>query len=196
MRCNSSFVLVLLLVLMKDVDAECSQLNPDAAIEVMQSTLLKMIQAVSDLTHIVTKQTKEHGQIIKECPVPFINIMDQCFYINMIQSLDFESARNSCQAMGADLAQPKYPQALRAYIWDTLGDKFSKFKLGGSDLLEEGDWRWLSGESITEGWSPGQPDDHRGQQECLHLQSSLSYKLPFDDWFCESGTYFICEYIR
>ncbi|CAL4172462.1 unnamed protein product, partial [Meganyctiphanes norvegica] len=133
-------------------------------------------------------------QRLNDCPAPFISLMDQCFYLNKGDQLDFESARKFCQGMGSDLAQPKYPNALRVYIRDTLGDTSSFFKLGGSDLVEEGDWRWLTGESITEWWSPGQPDDHLGQQDCLYVACNPIFKQPFDDGGCQIKSPFICEY--
>ncbi|CAL4172465.1 unnamed protein product [Meganyctiphanes norvegica] len=189
-------LVVLLLVVTKDVYGELvvnSQQHQDltAVLGVLQRALLNTMEAVSNLTQVVAKG---HGLDYNECPVPFINLMNQCFYLNKVDKLDFEASRKFCQGMGADLAQPKYPHALRVYIRDTFGDTRSIFKLGGSDLVEEGDWRWLTGESITEWWSPGQPDDYRGQQDCLYVQCSPAYKQPFDDGGCQSKTPFICEY--
>ena len=43
------------------------------------------------------------------------------------------------------------------------------FWIGASDIASEGNWVWLNGESASSSeliWASGQPNNHRGQEDC------------------------------
>lgn len=68
--------------------------------------------------------------------------------------------------------------------------------LGGSDILREGDWEWVtSKKKIPDGsftdWLPGQPTNSGGREDCLHIFSSYQYK--WNDAPCENKYSYVCE---
>jgi hypothetical protein len=57
----------------------------------------------------------------------------------------------------------------------------------------EGDWTWVSsGSNFTySNWSPGFPDDYRGNEDCLHLLKRTHFE--WNDEKCDHRMGFICE---
>jgi len=68
--------------------------------------------------------------------------------------------------------------------------------LGGSDAGEEGTWEWSDGSSWNyystySAWSPGQPDNYIGNQDCL--VGNWHHDLKWDDDNCEQKKLFLCK---
>ena len=55
------------------------------------------------------------------------------------------------------------------YVRDNLVVKRSKFEeyvwVAGSDLDQEGQWKWITGGSVSDHlWNPGEPNNDRGRE--------------------------------
>ncbi|XP_030643554.1 C-type lectin domain family 4 member E-like [Chanos chanos] len=66
--------------------------------------------------------------------------------------------------------------------------------IGLTDKDEEGDWKWLDGTALSNGyWLKGQPDSQTGDQDC----ASIGHKSdPLESWRdqqCLLELYRICE---
>ena len=98
--------------------------------------------------------------------------------------------------MNATLAEPKtniensnlLEMANSYYDRITLG-----IWLGATDSPNEDDWRWISTNTALQytNWSPGQPDDHIGRENCLMLYKPQKWK--WNDARCNAKLKFICQ---
>ncbi|XP_068236631.1 perlucin-like [Palaemon carinicauda] len=128
------------------------------------------------------------------CPPPFFQVMFECFYIHVHHHLTWWQARDFCRDMGGDLAEPSHPSALIAVVMQKHGTGPYHFWLGASDLKQQGNFTWLSGNPVDSGWRPGQPDNEGGVEDCLELWPS---KYPsYCDKNCYSPCAFICQYLE
>ncbi|KAK7072762.1 hypothetical protein SK128_009930 [Halocaridina rubra] len=127
-----------------------------------------------------------------DCPSPFFQVMSECFYVHVHHHLNWWAARNFCQDMGGDLAEPLHHGALLAVVANQYPDGPQHFWLGASDLEEEGKFKWLTGRRVLSGWRDGQPDNADDDEDCLELWPS---KYPsFSDKNCDQARAFICQY--
>ncbi|KAG7172632.1 C-type lectin domain family 4 member F-like 2 [Homarus americanus] len=68
--------------------------------------------------------------------------------------------------------------------------------LGGSDLATEGIWHDVSSKPInvrSSLWNKNQPDNHQGNENCIHLSYSEG-KYGWNDNKCVTNYNFICEH--
>lgn len=69
--------------------------------------------------------------------------------------------------------------------------------LGGSDLEQEGTFRWVNGESVVfNNWYklyPIQPDANDVNADCIVAQPDSNYRGTWFDRGCSSSQNFICE---
>lgn len=67
------------------------------------------------------------------------------------------------------------------------------FWLGGSDILVEGDWRWISNHRRFTylAWAPGEPNNYQTGEHCLGLYDILNEA--WTDGKCNFTLSFICE---
>lgn len=69
-----------------------------------------------------------------------------------------------------------------------------KFWVGSTDLVTEGEWLWLpslTGVDDYNNWVPGQPDNMRGYEHCMVIDSHTGMKWRDDN--CEEDRNFICQ---
>jgi len=136
----------------------------------------------------------------KECLSPWVSIGNLTDCLLFVQKkFDWDSARKYCQEIDGDLAilDKEYKRIHMVDYLETSGLKknSSLFWLGGND--RSGDWLWLNGQPITEGWKVGQePDDDEGDNTCIYVYTksyeSGRYDLLFD-YYCTYAGYFICQ---
>ena len=66
--------------------------------------------------------------------------------------------------------------------------------LGANDLAEEGDWRWLSDNSLVDfNWADGRPVNNDVTHDCLYMVVDDSSSL-FYDGQCPNAVDFFCEW--
>ena len=64
--------------------------------------------------------------------------------------------------------------------------------VGGEDMIEEGVFRWISGESVQGiPWRSGQPNNDRNVEHCMAMKKSESFK--FYDRPCSKKYSFLCQ---
>lgn len=73
-----------------------------------------------------------------------------------------------------------------------LIDLKASYWIGLTDELMEGVFSWVDTDTIAEftDWESGQPDDHRGLQDCAVIRHPL---LQWDDIRCSESWEVICE---
>jgi len=103
----------------------------------------------------------------------------------------WNEARTTCQEMGADLVKVNTPLVNQ---WLAKQDKELGFIwLGANDQEKEGTWLWTDGAPVTDNqyWSPTQPDDFRGAQDC----AVVNFGKPglWDDQRCNGKYAFVCQ---
>ena len=91
------------------------------------------------------------------------------------------------------------------WLWDTASDYSSSrwwwlgyHNKGASDGDEpDGGFEWVDGSSNGyENWHSGQPDDHRGDEDCVHIDPDHGY---WNDLDCDTDEYgwtsmsYVCE---
>ena len=127
------------------------------------------------------------------CPQGFIQYGSLCYNFNTTLVSWFE-ARDTCQRLGAILAEPK-TVGENTFIKDLfIQNGGSNTWLGASDLGQEGQWRWESSGDRMSGfnnWWPGQPDNSRGVQDCLLMYKNRNYT--WDDSHCDGQASFVCQ---
>ncbi|XP_078311288.1 CD209 antigen-like protein C [Crassostrea virginica] len=67
------------------------------------------------------------------------------------------------------------------------------FWLGGSDVVVEGEWEWMTSHSrlTYSHWAPGQPSNDANREHCLNIHSGFLYR--WNDAPCTDRHWFICE---
>ncbi|CAG5119611.1 unnamed protein product, partial [Candidula unifasciata] len=68
--------------------------------------------------------------------------------------------------------------------------------IGGTDILHEGHWEWIStGNDFSSyaNWAPGQPDNSGSAEDCMQYQQSTSGTYIWNDASCNNLFNFVCE---
>lgn len=73
-----------------------------------------------------------------------------------------------------------------------IGTASGSFWIGGSDMLVEGEWEWMTSHNLVTftDWASGEPDDFLNQ-DCLDIKTSAHYH--WNDSPCSYLHWFICE---
>jgi len=96
---------------------------------------------------------------------------------------NFEQARQMCKEMNGDLLQVafernglKHKAAIVSLINMGEGRREHGFVVGMTDMVTEGEWRLIKGSRFDERdgsqmgrWHPSQPDDWKGNEDCVQL---------------------------
>jgi hypothetical protein len=109
------------------------------------------------------------------------------------------AAYSICKDLGMDLAALTTAKELyyvTGKIDELNGDAQAYYRLGGTDQLNEGVWKWTTGEPWTsendEMWASSEPDGG-AQESCLFLDVSNTSTGLFRDEVCQNGSSSVCE---
>jgi cysteine-rich repeat protein len=98
----------------------------------------------------------------------------------------WKAAEEACRKIGAHLVTVGDADEESFVEANFAGTRW----LGGSDLQEEGKFRWVTGEPFTFGdWAPREPDQSTGDDDCL----ALDVDGVWHDRRCGMGNAFVCE---
>ena len=104
--------------------------------------------------------------------------------------IDYQTAKALCEQLGGHLATVNTPEedaALFNYL-NGLGKR--SCILGGSDVDEEGVWRWIDGDPLPDSyWDAGEPNDGNGSGQD-HLHYAANGKWDDIAW----SNIFLCEW--
>lgn len=133
------------------------------------------------------------------CSPPFKKVITgECLHINTEKRKTWQDARETCQSMGADLAEPvsirhnlDYITRLSATVMIRMGQY--EFWVGASDHKKEGTWEWVSGNPVADdiNWTSDHPSDTTGREDCM----AMIYKHPPAVYAqnCLTRKYFVCQ---
>ena len=139
------------------------------------------------------------------CPSGWHRILDSCIWLSGDQK-DFDSAQQQCAQLvhNGRLFEPK--NRLQNDLVSTLVKSLqpSNAWIGITDRQSEGRFEYLSSgkEASFTGWSPGNPDDYQGRQDCAlfwfqwrHNGNNVddSRLGKWDDDDCDSRFHYVCE---
>ncbi|XP_026181490.1 ladderlectin-like isoform X1 [Mastacembelus armatus] len=127
------------------------------------------------------------------CPSGWTEYKDRCFfYVPKLTS--WPDAQKNCQSLGANLASVRDKDeyaAIQNVILSASKDS-KKAWIGGSDAQQKGSWFWADGTPFRyTNWSPGQPDNKDGNQNCI--QMNFGAKKLWDDGDCNRGNPSVCS---
>ena len=104
----------------------------------------------------------------------------------------------SCASVGAHLpyVETKEENEFLARLSQTKSRGKYGLWLGGSDSATEGIWLWepintTIGSGTYDEWYPGQPDNYRSKEHCLHMRQS--YTWMWNDIRCDFSMTSVCE---
>jgi len=111
------------------------------------------------------------------CSWPFTMVRTgECLYMNLDYRKTWSAAREYCQSLGADLAEPLSNNQDLNYIMTLSGTArihigHDRLWVGASDMNKEGVWHWVSGKQVSRdiGWTINQPRDITGQEDCMAM---------------------------
>ena len=103
---------------------------------------------------------------------------------------NWTEAEDFCQRKGAHLASVT-SAAINDYVLEGKGKRSMPLWIGGSDLEVNGVWKWADC-SVWDFtlWSPGEPNDHVGGQDCLIYHAG---EHRWDDYRCDADAGFLCD---
>ncbi|XP_063598889.1 C-type lectin domain family 10 member A-like [Penaeus indicus] len=120
---------------------------------------LKQAEQVSvgilrEIADILTDKKNSFTSGEVSCPGNFRKCGDTCLYLALDTGVSWEAARVFCQGLGGDLAvfrdANEFAEALK-YVKSSVAVKGTPVWVGGTDRIEEGEWRWVSGEDMPRG---------------------------------------------
>ncbi|XP_046547951.1 perlucin-like isoform X2 [Haliotis rubra] len=125
------------------------------------------------------------------CPLGFHQHRRSCYWFSTIKS-SFAEAAGYCRYLESHLAiisNKDDDLFIRGYA-TRLGEAV-KYWLGASDLNIEGIWLWEGQRRMNyTNWSPGQPDNAGGNENCLEIRLNFGN---WNDYQCQKPLNFICE---
>lgn len=117
-----------------------------------------------------------------------INSSIPCYKAMRTTRVTWDEAKNKCKEEQGYLAEITDKRSLQ-YVKDVYypGDHLW---LGGTDKGSEGIWYWEHSKAnmTVFDWKPGQPDNWRNGEHCMHTTS-----LGFNDVSCNGHLYFLCQ---
>jgi len=111
------------------------------------------------------------------CSAPFQMVRSgECLYFNLDHHKTWSGAREYCQALGADLAEPvtvtqDLEYIMRLSVTTMIHMGHDRLWVGASDIDKEGVWQWVSGNLVTQdiGWTINHPRDITGKEDCMAM---------------------------
>ncbi|XP_011428426.3 perlucin [Magallana gigas] len=126
------------------------------------------------------------------CPAKWVQHSNSCYLFETRYKLEWIKALNYCKTYGATLAEVE-TSTEDSFLKQKARQLNDYFWLGGSDILVEGEWVWLSTHAAMTytGWHTGMPNNYRYNEHCLCLERTLN--ADWGDLPCYDRLSFICE---
>ena len=126
---------------------------------------------------------------------PFKKLGEKYYFLETTEKLNWYAAQHFCRRMGAHLASIESEEELNAissYLKSINHQGW--FWLSGNNLANESKFYWLgTGKEMGYTcWSPGQPDNAGGNENCVHLWPHNN-GFAMNDWQCNQAIHYICE---
>jgi hypothetical protein len=113
--------------------------------------------------------------------------MDNHAYVIVSQPVTWAAARDDCAARGGHLATITSAEE-QSFI---VRESSQALWIGGSDLEQEGTFRWVTGEPFAfTAWVAREPDDYNGQSDCVNLGLDKGWH----DRICDEPNPYVCEF--
>ncbi|XP_061844363.1 CD209 antigen-like protein C isoform X1 [Nerophis lumbriciformis] len=126
---------------------------------------------------------------ISICPQGWLLFGSSCYFVSS-QRRSWDSSRQDCLQRNADLVIINSRQE-QAFLTG-----FTKAAwIGMSDRFQEGNWIWVDGTPVNKNkleWSPGQPDEAFGGEDCGDLRTMIDF-IGLNDFNCNARSQWICE---
>ncbi|KAL4630830.1 C-type lectin domain family 4 member E-like [Arapaima gigas] len=124
------------------------------------------------------------------CPLGWTKFISKCYFISS-ETISWAEGQEYCRQRGANLViiNSKEEQ-------EFISNLKNNYWIGLSDRDKEGTWKWVDGSTLTgEGfWETEQPDDHRGQEDCVETRNDFpNHLLKWNDLGCKEKVKWICE---
>ena len=222
----SLFLLVVVTFILACSGVSTSNNNVDKILEMKMSVdsmadvkreLEKMIneKEVSSKKQLASIKTDlERLSLSQHCSNRWVLFSGLCYYVSAkTETATWDEAQKICKTMkkSSNLAMPKTQKEndfLKQVNNFTEGSAVHPdIWIGGSDIEEEGVWKWVDGSTIPQSlqednWALGEPNNaYGGTQHCLAkyfrggrgTRNSRTNRF-WDDAVCEAKKQFICSY--
>ncbi|XP_061183368.1 perlucin-like [Saccostrea echinata] len=139
----------------------------------------------------------KHGinTIKADCPDNWIKHIGQCYLFVDHTTLDWNDTFNFCKNFDSELAEVE--TAIEENFLEQHVRQLGKgigFWLGGSDIILEGEWMWMTSKTLLSmaytAWKPGEPNNEGNNEHCLEIQWN---SFLWNDTPCDQQRHFICE---
>ncbi|XP_061179292.1 galactose-specific lectin nattectin-like [Saccostrea echinata] len=129
---------------------------------------------------------------LKNCPKGWVKHSNSCYMLNT-QKSTWEQANVKCHELSAKLVEiSTKPENI--FVSNTIKNEDANGRawLGGTDKTEENTWVWNdSGLPLNfTNWYKGEPNDHKGNEDCMEIQSQNGM---WNDMPCSFSLMFVCE---
>uniref|UniRef100_A0A671TKS7 C-type lectin domain-containing protein n=1 Tax=Sparus aurata TaxID=8175 RepID=A0A671TKS7_SPAAU len=114
---------------------------------------------------------------------------DSVYYISSTKKT-WQDSRNDCLQRAADLV---IIGSTEEQVGDFIKQHQKIMWIGLTDREMEGVWKWVDGSPLTTSfWDSGEPNSHRGNEDCVEIHSFNSL-YNWNDKTCENKNFWICE---
>ncbi|XP_044196787.1 ladderlectin-like isoform X1 [Thunnus albacares] len=128
------------------------------------------------------------------CSYGWKKINGRCFRYVPTQ-LRWVDAEKACQAMGGNLASVHTYGEYHKIQMMIIGAShvYRPAWIGGSDAQQENVWLWSNGRQFNyRNWCYGQPNNFKGRQNCLTMNSPVTARRCWNDDFCYKRKPSVC----
>ncbi|KAJ0055308.1 hypothetical protein NL108_014211 [Boleophthalmus pectinirostris] len=167
---------------------------------------------VTELLSIISKLKEENQQLRAElnsskavqtlspplqCPANWLPFSGSCYFI-FHMTKNWEESKMLCERLGAHLAIIKSKKE-QDFLWNIIPRGYPNlFWIGITDADSEGQWKWVDGTPLVEGfWEEGEPNNH-GDEDCGYImKADLIIAVSIASWYdapCSKNLPFICEW--
>ncbi|XP_061096027.1 C-type lectin domain family 4 member E-like [Conger conger] len=142
----------------------------------------------------------ELEQSCSRCPAGWELLQSSCYFFSPVDTrerLSWYQSRERCNTSGADLVVID-SQGEQEFIQRILkGKRVSPgegYWIGLSDVQTEGEWKWLDGTELTQGfWLDGEPNDQYSREDCAGTYKKENPLKTWNDAPCSYPLKWICE---
>ena len=117
-------------------------------------------------------------------------------YRAFTDEVTWQEAARRCATFGGGLAMVKTPEEQQEVHDISNHYQLSRFWLGARDQVTEGHWFWWDGSRMTyKNFLPRQPDNYRGNEDCLEMWVSFpNGRGSWNDNPCSVRRPFLCQF--